>query len=501
MPPSSNYVCISDLHLGARYSILSSRDALHRFNVDQASDCLLELVEALRNYIPDVFGDELPTLVLLGDLVDFDFASLTDIVRSMNVLVEALFDPDKPALFHKDIILVPGNHDHHFWQTEKDALFLERFQGLKRGPAERIPYQTTDLFRQSSLSSSLLNELPHAKKHGLNFELRYPNWGLWQAGKGSERDKQVIFHHGHYVEPLYRMVTTVNQIMSDIDDPDIEELERQNGGWINFFWSSLGASPAQRDNTVMLFDIMQNPAATYRYSQRLAALVSDYLSRQSGTSPSNTLINNLSLEKVLTGIFSATLGKGFQAERANSHKTLSQDGWEGLDWYLSKPLRQQILADAPPPKMGHRKGAGLVEADTTFVFGHTHKPFQDTVGVHGYRQPVKVFNSGGWVVDQPDFSPAQGGAIVFVDSDLNVASLRLFQAPVNGEMPPVTAVGSHLGERADNPLLQRMQDNIDQGHWQVFQESACLAMQQRAMEVRDQFFDRNSSDGVKQHGH
>ena len=500
MPPSSNYVCISDLHLGARYSILSSRDSLHRFDVDEVSDCLLELVDALRSYLPKVFDDELPKLVLLGDLVDFDFASLTDIVRSMNVLVEALFDPSKPALFQKDIILVPGNHDHHFWQTEKDALFLERFQELKKRPAERIPYQTTDLFRQSSLSSSLLNALPHAKKLGLNFELRYPNWGLWQTGPSGKRDKQVIFHHGHYVEPLYRMVTTVNQIISDIADPDIEELERQNGGWINFFWSSLGASPAQRDNTVMLFDIMQNPAATYRYSQRLAALVSDYLSRQSGTSPSNTLINNLSLEKVLTGIFSATLGRGFQAERASSHRTLSKDGWDGLEWYLSKPLRQQILDDAPL-KPGDRRGAGLVETDTTFVFGHTHKPFQDTVGVTGYQQPVKVFNSGGWVVDQPDFSAAQGGAIVLVDRDLNVASLRLFQAPVNGKMPPVAAAGSHLGERADNPLLQRMQDTIDQGHWQAFQDSACLAMQQRAMEVRDQFFDRNSSDGVKHYGH
>ncbi|GHA04990.1 hypothetical protein GCM10008090_13150 [Arenicella chitinivorans] len=499
--PLSSYVCISDLHLGARYSILSSRDALHRFDVDQASDCLLELVDALRNYIPKVFGDELPQLVLLGDLVDFDFASMTDIVRSMNVLVEALFDPDKPALFSKNIILVPGNHDHHFWQTEKDALFLERFNGHARRPAERIPYQTTDLFRQASLSSTLLNQLPHAKKLNLNFELRYPNWGLWQAGQSGERDKQVIFHHGHYVEPLYRMVTTVNQIMSDIADPDIEELERQNGGWINFFWSSLGASPAQRDNTVMLFDIMQNPAATYRYSQRLAALVSDYLSRQSGTSPSNTLINNLSLEKVLTGIFSATLGRGFQAERASNHRTLSEDGWDGLDWYLSKPLHQQILADAPSSGSGHQTDPGIVETETTFVFGHTHKPFQDIVGVAGYQQPVKVFNSGGWVVDQPDFSAAQGGAVVLVDAELNVASLRLFQAPVNGQMPTVAATGSHPGERADNPLLKRMQDNIDQSHWQAFQDSACQAMQQRAMEVRDQFFDRNSSDGVKQHGH
>ena len=225
-------------------------------------------------------------------------------------MITVLFSDKKKPIFQKELIFIPGNHDHRFWQNEKDNLFLERFQQADYKSDERIAYQTSDLFRSKSIPSNFLNQLPLAKAKGLSFELRYPNWGLQQTNTDAAKSRQVIFHHGHYVEPLYRLMTTVNQLISNIDDPSIEELERQNGSWINFFWSSLGASPAQRDNAVLLFDIMQNPAATYQYSQRLARLVGDYLSTQVGMSNSNTIINNLSLEKLMTGIFRPTLGLG-----------------------------------------------------------------------------------------------------------------------------------------------------------------------------------------------
>jgi metallophosphoesterase superfamily enzyme len=494
-----NYVCLSDLHLGAQYSILSSRDQYARFNVTDKSDCLIHLAEGLRSYIPKVYGDSLPKLILLGDLVDLDFASMTDAVRSLDVMIEVLFSDDEKPIFQKEIIFIPGNHDHRFWQNEKDNLFLERFQQPECKSEERIAYQTSDLFRIESIPSIFLNQLPRAKAKGLSFELRYPNWGLQNTNADTAKSRQVIFHHGHYVEPLYRLMTTVNQLISNIDDPSIEELERQNGSWINFFWSSLGASPAQRDNAVLLFDIMQNPAATYQYSQRLARLVGDYLSTQVGMSPSNTIINNLTLEKLMTGIFSSTLGRGFQAERASNKHALSEDGWEGLHWYLSKPLYRQILEASKHLNLPEHANPKIIETETTFIFGHTHKPFQDSLGVKGFKAPVKILNSGGWVVDQPGFSSIQGGAVIFVDEQLNSASLRLFQAPVNGEMPAVKAEGVSEVE-SDNTLLKRMQENLDPEHWRAFQSSACEAIELRAMEVRDRFFDRNSSDGVKRYG-
>jgi len=449
--------------------------------------------------MPKVYDGQLPKLVLLGDIVDFSFASMNDIVEALNVLIDVFFSDTQPAMFQKEIIFIPGNHDHRFWQNEKDNHFLNRFEQDQTELESSENYQTSELFRSSSLGSQFLNQLPQSKKKGLSFELRYPNWGLYKAGVGDTNSRQIIFHHGHYIEPLYRLMTTVNQLISNIKDPDIEELERQNGSWVDFFWSSLGASPVQCDNIVLLFDIMQNPAATYQYSQKLAKIVADYLSTQVGISPSNEIINSLTVEKLLTSILSATLSKSFHAERASTQSALSEAGWEGLAWYLSGPVHQQIIEQSKTSNFFQTNSSNLVETDTTFIFGHTHKPFQDSLGVDGYHAPVKLLNSGGWVVDEPDFGSVQGGAAIFIDEDLNSASLRLFQAPVNDHMPEVRVEGVYHDEHRFNPLLVKMRDNLDQNHWTSFQRSVSEAIELRALEVRDQFFDRYSNNGVKQH--
>jgi len=438
--------------------------------------------------------------VLLGDIVDFSFASMNDVVDALNLLIDALFSDDAPAMFQKEIIFIPGNHDHRFWQNEKDNLFLDRFEQRQNQSEQSERYQTSELFRSRSLGSQFLNRLPQAKAKGLTFELRYPNWGLYRAGVGHSKNRQIIFHHGHYIEPLYRLMTMVNKVISNIEDPCIEELERQNGSWIDFFWSSLGASPAQCDNMVLLFDIMQNPAATYQYSQKLAKVVADYLSTQVGMSPSNEVINSLTVEKLLTGILSATLSKSFHAERASTHDVLSDEGWKGLHWYLSRPVHQQILQDSKAANYFQGDNQNVIETDTSFIFGHTHKPFQDSLGVDGFQAPVKLLNAGGWVVDGPDLGSVQGGAAIFIDDDLNSASLRLFQTPVNGKMPEVNVADIYQNNNLSNPLLDKLSDSLDTVQWTGFQESVSDAIELRAREVRDQFFDRYSNNGVKQYG-
>jgi hypothetical protein len=43
---------------------------------------------------------------------------------------------------------------------------------------------------------------------------------------------------------------------------------------------------------------------------------------------------------------------------------------------------------------------------------------------------VSVYNSGGWVVDTESTSPKQGAAVLLIDADCNVTSLRMYnQAP------------------------------------------------------------------------
>ena len=56
--------------------------------------------------------------------------------------------------------------------------------------------------------------------------------------------------------------------------------------------------------------------------------------------------------------------------------------------------------------------------------------------------PVGVFNTGGWVLDEPTLMPVQGCSAVLVSDDLEVASLRLFNDPTDGVMAPVRVEGS-----------------------------------------------------------
>jgi hypothetical protein len=48
-----------------------------------------------------------------------------------------------------------------------------------------------------------------------------------------------------------------------------------------------------------------------------------------------------------------------------------------------------------------------------------------------FRDPLSVYNSGGWVVDTADTEPAHGGAIVLADEELNVVSVRMFNEAKN----------------------------------------------------------------------
>ena len=79
----------------------------------------------------------------------------------------------------------------------------------------------------------------------------------------------------------------------------------------------------------------------------------------------------------------------------------------------------------------------------------------------GYDRPVGIFNTGGWVMDQPTMTSTQGASAMFIDDELNVASLRLFNDPVNGRMAPVHARGVGGFHDRDNPMLAALAAGIE----------------------------------------
>ena len=106
------------------------------------------------------------------------------------------------------------------------------------------------------------------------------------------------------------------------------------------------------------------------------------------------------------------------------------------------------------------------------VFGHTHKPFERVTHYQGFTEDVKLYNSGGWVVDSLDTNAPAGWAVILLDEDLNAASLRF---------PSRIAAGSNLicvakaeGSAASpNPLHERLVGMVDatQAPWTNFVEA------------------------------
>jgi len=129
---------------------------------------------------------------------------------------------------------------------------------------------------------------------------------------------------------------------------------------------------------------------------------------------------------------------------------------------------------------------GNMPADVTFVFGHTHKPFQEDMNFKGYPAWVNVYNTGGWVVETVAPQPLHGGAVVLIDNDLNAAALRMYNENAD---PAGYAVSiqeaTHAGESA-NPLYIHLNALINQtaGPWKGFQETVAQAVRVRAQNLR-----------------
>ena len=150
--------------------------------------------------------------------------------------------PKGNELFEK-IIYVPGNHDHHLWESARETQYVDYMAGKKPKEELSIPWHTTNIFMDSSQKqvplyflTRLVRRYPHLK----NFVIfaSYPNYGLrTQNGK-----KCVIFHHGHFIESIYRLMSILKtMVFPDRKEPDtIWDLEAENFAWIDFFWSTMG---------------------------------------------------------------------------------------------------------------------------------------------------------------------------------------------------------------------------------------------------------------------
>ncbi len=464
------YVCLSDMHLGAEGSLLSNIPA-GSATVDplHASPVLQDLVDCLRDLISHNDSQALkPTLILLGDILELALANDNVAAMVFERFLEKIMEPGH-QLFSK-IIYIPGNHDHHLWETARETQYISNYLA-KTNPETLldIPWHTTKLFMEledkpNQVPSYFLNTLSQRYDYLKDFTIdtAYPNFGLIKD------NRCIIFHHGHFVESIYQLMTTLKNLIFPEQKAlirTVDDLEAENFAWIDFFWSTLGRSGEFGQDVEIIYDKMQNP-------EQFRKLL-------------NTLAGSLEQKYGITGLVGGKIveilvEKLVNPERAQADETdqpLSQDAKQGLQDYVNGPLQIQVVHECTKRHL-------YFPREVIFVFGHTHKPFEEVYNFAAYLgDGVPVYNTGGWVVETVDPAPLHGGAMVLLNGNLDVVSLRMYNeaaAPVNVEIHEQPLPGHDHSDFFNhlNGLIQ-----LNQPLWSKFSQTVAEEVSIRAQNL------------------
>jgi hypothetical protein len=429
----------------------------------------VQLVECLKTLISQNEDKRKPTLVLNGDVLELALATDNIAAMAFERFIELILPQNGDALVAKEILFLPGNHDHHLWESARETQYLKFISGKVPGTFLDIPWHTTKMFNPAppivgSFLTEIIRRYPHLQD--VSAVTVYPNLGLLSL----DEHRCVIFSHGHLTESIYRLMSTLRTMVFPVRTAPSApwDFEAENFAWIDFLWSALGRSGDVGKDMELVYDTLQSKKQLQRLISNLAAgIVKDY-----GKPCWPRWIQS----RILGFVLRMTLGRLGGMERSDSSGPLSQEGEAGLQEYLEKLLRGQMLIE-------HDQ---TIPPEVTFVFGHTHKPFQKDMHFYGYPDWTSVYNSGGWVVDTVNRLPVHGGAVILIDENLNVASLRMYNEVLRDCGYPVhVEAASHDGVPA-TVFCQRLQSLIDplKEPWKTFSETVACSVPVYAQNLR-----------------
>jgi hypothetical protein len=354
-------------------------------------------------------------------------------------------------LFDPKIIYIPGNHDHHLWESAREVQYAKHLEKTSARQFVGPPWHRTRMFRVEGVPSTFANAVVARCPwlQDVSVATLYPNFGI------SKGRKAVIFTHGHFTEAIYSLMTRLADAMfpGRRHPGTIQDWEAENFAWIDFFWSTLGRSGLVGTEAELVYEMMQEPKKLAAFAGNAARSV--LREHGGGLGRHFGWVLAPLVRSVLTG----------RLERAQPGKVLSDDG-AGLRKFLEGPLRGQLeeeLGDALPEEI-------------TVVFGHTHKPFEEVLTLEDFTRPrIRVYNSGGWVVDRKEPQPLYGGAVVLVDDDLDTASLRMYNESKSPSDYAVSLGAAGPLTAAPSPFLAQLQGAVrpESAPWRDF--SACAA--------------------------
>jgi hypothetical protein len=419
------FVCLSDLHLGDEDSILNSKK-----NEDglDASDVMKNLAKCLESLlaVKTLEKDRVPrtTLILNGDIMELALGKF-ELSAMMFERFMALVMKNRKELFDNEIIFIPGNHDHHIWETARETQYENYIlrKNLKVLPAPW--HRTSMIFNRYPIYSTFLMSLlkRHTVMHDklfspkLKIQISYPNLAI----PSEDQKSCVIIHHGQFTERPYYLISDLNTTLTGGEFPeDIDKLEEENFAWIDFFWSTLGRSGQAGSMVRSIYENMKNPTLIGRFFDKISV----NLAKKFDVSwlPGTWVEEKALKEATHIGLplITSLLGE-------RNRRDTSADGDDLMNQEIKSGLNQVLRLSWPLMKDGLPKSI----SDMTLVYGHTHKPLERVVDLDeiekGINESIALYNTGGWIVDQTEANADFGASIVLMDRNLNVVSLQVYR--------------------------------------------------------------------------
>jgi UDP-2,3-diacylglucosamine pyrophosphatase LpxH len=481
--PVFKYVCISDLHLGEEDSLLTNLYRNHhKADPLNLSPVMICLKDCLYNLIKDAegFPENKPALIILGDGLDLALSQDNTTVMVFERFIESFFWEVPESLF-KEIIYIPGNHDHHIWETAREIQYAEyikrHYQNVEIPISwhrtRAVPEKPTDFINSPLLESAVQRVL---KRKNVSVEvpvnILYPNFIYWEKG---ERNKFIVFHHGHFFERLYYLMSYLNEIIfsektGKFPPDNIDDIEAENFAWIDFFWSTLGRSGEAGEKLETIWELLQ--------SERGKEKLIENLSRGLAKKLDIPLIPGDFLEeKTLRVILNFLVKLHSEKLEKMIDEDMSKEFYQLLKNYLGNAVFNQIKDETG------LENSEIENSEMVLVFGHTHKPLSRMEKIEPYKNWIKIYNTGGWVVDKPGLDPLYGGMIVFVDDKGNTAGLKVFSLGKKEKPYPVEIQSS---EDEPGELYRYLSEKVekDKSCWEKLLTTLHNAAEIRAAHLR-----------------
>ena len=400
-------VSLSDVHLGAfntTWAFVTDTDspALSRLGGNAPDWKIVDGTPGhnLCNAVEQSIREEIARLGYDENQIDKRILILNGDILDLSLAPTAFACLNARCFFHwveragfKEVVYIPGNHDHHLWRiaVEEAALHAAVAQGRSRYD------RTVAVAGVSSALKSLLGV-----GDAIQFRVAYPHYVhvLSRDATGAAEEWRLVFHHGHLLEKWWTALSTL------LSSPDgrrhtLEQLEAINEPLTELLWFSVGDAGRLSDLVSQFYagadnsDIMRHLVSNV-VSDAFVALERRWNVKVSGWK--RWLIRG-AIVKATT-----TLAHNGLAGGTGKHKRIeaTAGGLRGVA--LGGELYKAAVA--------YRSRYASV-SPSCFIFGHTNKTQVDEprewLNLAAQGNPTgfekHIFNTGGWVVEPTVRSP------------------------------------------------------------------------------------------------